>query len=85
MTSPQPTPGGFARLERKCDRLRIFIVDEDAMLGRKLFGLLHDRMSQGRRHLGVAAEVPFGGVSVILFGDEGQLPPVKDKPTGSKA
>ena len=69
-----------ARLELKCHRLKILIIDEDSMCGRKLFGFLHDRMSQGCRHLGVAAEVPFGGVSVIVFGDEGQLPPVKDKP-----
>ena len=61
-----------ARLELKCHRLRILIIDEDSMCGRKLFGFLHDRMSQGCRHLGVAAEVPFGGVSVIVFGDEGQ-------------
>ena len=36
----------------------------------RLLGFLHTRMYQGRKHLGVRHFVPFGGVSVILVGDE---------------
>ena len=68
------------RLQGNCGGLRVLIVDEDSMVGRKMLGFLDARMHQGKQGRGVARDVPFGGVSVILVGDEGQLPPVLEKP-----
>ena len=48
------------------------IVDEMSMIGHKMLLWLDNRLHAGTGFQGT----PFGGMSIILFGDFGQLPPV---------
>ena len=50
------------------------IVDEMSIIGHKVFSWLDNRLRAGTRN----QNKPFGGISVILIGDFGQLPPVGD-------
>ena len=52
------------------------LIDEMSMLGQRSMGWGDRRIRQGT---GKLAE-PFGGISVILIGDFGHLPPVGDRP-----
>lgn len=54
------------------------IIDEKSMIGRRAFGLMDRIFRQIFPH---ASHLPFGGLSVLLFGDFGQLPPVGDTPS----
>jgi hypothetical protein len=45
------------------------------MLGQKTFTWIDKRLRQATARY----DIPFGGISVILIGDFGQLPPVGDK------
>ncbi|CAB4030044.1 Hypothetical predicted protein [Paramuricea clavata] len=47
-----------------------------SMIGHKMLSWLDNRLRAGTGK----QDIPFGGVSVILMGDFGQLPPVGDKP-----
>lgn len=64
-------------LQAKLDGVRYVIVDEKSMVGRRTLALIDIRLRQAfpRHH-----DEPFGGRSVILVGDFGQLPPVLDIP-----
>ena len=46
------------------------IVDEMSMIGHKMFSWLDNRLRAGTGN----QNKPFGGISVILLGDFGQLP-----------
>ena len=52
------------------------IIDEYSMLGQTILGWIdrHCKQATGSK------DKLFGGKSLILFGDPGQLPPVGDKP-----
>jgi hypothetical protein len=65
--------------EKQCKDPTAAINDEDSMMGRRMLGHLDNRLRQDKTPLGYQ-NVPLGGVSLILVGDEGQLPPVLDKP-----
>ena len=52
------------------------VIDEMSMMGQKMFAWVDKRLRQATGRL----ECPFGGFSVLLFGDFGQLPPVGDRP-----
>ncbi len=56
---------------------RYIIIDEMSMVGRKVFGQIDRRLRQAFPH---RAQEVFGGCSLLLFGDFGQLPPVMDLP-----
>ena len=60
-------------LAENCRHLEYLVVDEMSMVGRRLLGHLDSRLQQIK-----GCSKPFGGVNVILVGDQGQLPPVKD-------
>ena len=62
------------RLQLKLEGKAYLIVDEISMIGHKMFSWL-DRLCAGTGN----QNKPFGGISVILFGDFGQLPPVGDR------
>ncbi len=64
------------RLQLRLEGKRFLIVDEMLMIGHKMLSSLDNRLRAGTGN----QDIPFGGMSVILMGDFGQLPPVGDKP-----
>ena len=80
-----PTRGDFKdlqgtslqRMQEALSTMTYLIIDEMSMVGRKTFGQIDTRLRQALPH---RAEQLFGGCSIILFGDFGQLPPVMDLP-----
>ena len=64
------------RLQLRLEGKRFLIVDEMSMIGHKMLSSLDNRLRAGTGK----QDIPFGGMSVILMGDFGQLPPVGDKP-----
>ena len=74
------------RLQMKLDGKSYIIIDEMSMMGHRMLSWLDDRLRAGTGH----QDKPFGGLSIILLGDFGQLPPVGDRPmykagSGSRA
>ena len=51
------------------------IIDEMSMMGHRMMAMVDKRLRQATGLL----HIPLGGISVILLGDFGQLPPVGDK------
>ena len=80
-----PTRGEFKELEgnqllqlqETMSPIKYIIIDEMSMAGRKLFGQIDRRLRQSFPH---SAQEVFGGCSILLFGDFGQLPPIMDLP-----
>ncbi|XP_028413092.1 ATP-dependent DNA helicase pfh1-like [Dendronephthya gigantea] len=64
------------RLQLRLEGKRFLIIDEMSMIGHKMLSWLDNRLRAGTGK----EDVPFGGMSVILMGDFGQLPPVGDRP-----
>ena len=58
-----------------------YIFDEMSMIGCRMLGMIDARLRQAFPN---AADQVFGGRSVILVGDFGQLPPVGDSPVWSE-
>ena len=52
------------------------IIDEMSMMGLRMMAWVDKHLRQATGQM----DVPLGGMSVILFGDFGQLPPVGDRP-----
>ena len=80
-----PTRGEFKeldgnrllQLQEAMTNIKYIIIDEMSMVGRKMFGQIDRRLRQAFPH---HAQDVFGGCSILLFGDFGQLPPVMDLP-----
>jgi len=53
--------------------IKVWLIDEISMVGNKMFALIHQRLQEIYNNA-----QPFGGASVIAFGDLFQLPPVMD-------
>ena len=66
----------LSNLQEQLRDIEYVIIDEYSMLGQNMFGWIDKRLRQITGHL----DTIFGGKSVILIGDPGQLPPVGDKP-----
>ena len=64
-------------MQQKLSSMRYLIIDEMSMVGRKIFGQVEKRLRQLFPH---NPENVFGGCSVLIFGDFGQLPPVMGLP-----
>lgn len=62
-------------LQGELEDLRVLLVDEMSMVGRRMLGGLDKVLRAAFPH---KRKLPFGGVSIVLFGDFGQLPPVLD-------
>ena len=63
------------RLQDKFADTRYLIIDEVSMIGCSMLNAINKRLQQAfPQH----SDQPFGGCSLILFGDFGQLPPVGD-------
>ncbi len=68
------------KLKQLQDRLQniiYLIIDKKSMVGRRMLSLIDKRLRQAFPE---NSNEPFGGRSIILFGDYGQLPPVLDLP-----
>ena len=64
------------RLQQRLQNVQYLIIDEISMLGQRLLFWVDRRLRQATGNLNVC----LGGLSVIMIGDFGQLPPVGDKP-----
>ena len=66
----------LCRLQESLNNINFIIIDEYSMLGQVTFGWMDKRCKQATGY----NDKVFGGKSLILTGDPGQLPPVADKP-----
>ena len=66
----------LCRLQESVSNIGYIIIDEYSMLGQVTFGWIDKRSKQATGY----NDKVFGGKSLILTGDPGQLPPVADKP-----
>ena len=64
----------LTKLQSNLRNVKMIVVDEYTMLGCEALSWIDRRLKQGT---GVS-DKPFGGISIILVGDPGQLPPVMD-------
>jgi ATP-dependent DNA helicase PIF1 len=67
----------LAIFQEEMKHIRYILIDEMSFLGPRLFIQIDSRL---REAFPDKKTSPFGGISIILVGDLGQLPPVKDKP-----
>ena len=65
------------QLQDRLKDIRYMIIDEKSMVGRQMLALIDMRLRQAFPEHN---NEPFGGRSIIMFGDFGQLPPVLDLP-----
>ena len=70
------TGQSLVRLQSFLKDISYILIDEYSMLGQSMLGWIDKRCRQAT---GLTDEL-FGGKSIILVGDPGQLPPVGDKP-----
>jgi ATP-dependent exoDNAse (exonuclease V) alpha subunit len=63
------------RLQADWSPVRYIIIDEKSMVGLHMLAIIDHRL----RAIFPTCDLPFGGRSVLLFGDFGQLPPVGDR------
>ena len=70
------TGQNLCRLQESLNGIEYIIIDEYSMLGQTLFGWIDKRCKQASGYY----DKVLGGMSFILVGDPGQLPPVADKP-----
>ena len=70
------TGQSLCRLQESVNNIGYIIFDEYSMLGQVTFGWIDKRCKQSTGY----NDKVFGGKSLILTGDPGQLPPVADKP-----
>jgi ATP-dependent DNA helicase PIF1 len=71
------TPQQRLLLQGRLEPIKYIILDEKSMVGRKLLSKVDSRLQDG---FPLGQDDTFGGCSVLLFGDFGQLPPVGDIP-----
>ena len=64
----------LADLQRAFHAVRVLVVDEMSMVGRRALHVLDSRLRQAK----AAPNTLFGGVHIFLIGDFGQLPPNSD-------
>ena len=55
----------------------LVVIDEKSMIGQYCFYMIDARLRQAKPS---RANMPFGGISIILMGDFAQLGPVRDQP-----
>ena len=73
--SDQYSEGKLAMLQADWRGTEYIILDEKSMVGRIALGRISKALCQIFPH---SSHLPFGGLSVLLFGDFGQLSPVGD-------
>jgi ATP-dependent DNA helicase PIF1 len=67
-----------SRAVKRWKSIDILMIDEVSMLGQNFFEKLDYIAKRLRRSLKNKADLPFGGIQLIMCGDFLQLPPVKD-------
>lgn len=67
-------PGPAQAIQLRLAKTRYLIVDEKSMISLKTLAFIDFRLQQA-----FGNSVRFGGISILLFGDFWQLPPVRDK------
>ena len=67
----------LASLQEDWRGTHYLIIDEKSMVGQAALGHINHTLGQ---IFPATAHLPFGGLSVLLIGDFGQLPPVADTP-----
>uniref|UniRef100_A0A1X7UY52 ATP-dependent DNA helicase n=1 Tax=Amphimedon queenslandica TaxID=400682 RepID=A0A1X7UY52_AMPQE len=65
------------KMQDEMSSTKYLIIDEMSMVWRKTFGIIDYRLRQA---FPAKSQVLFGGCSILLLGDFGQLPPVMDLP-----
>ena len=74
----QPLHGQpLVTFQEELKHTKYIIIDEMSFIGPKILLKIYSRLREAFPH---QQHVQFGGVSVILFGDLAQLPPIMDKP-----
>ena len=73
----------FKKLEEQWGNVVLLIVDEVSFIGRAFFARMHWRLQQAKRRFFAERALDpgkhtFGGISIILVGDFGQLEPIDD-------
>ena len=72
----QPLKGaGLMKLQQFLLNISYIVIDEFSVVGQRFLSWIDQRCRQGTGN----TSLPFGGLSIILVGDIGQLPPVGDK------
>ena len=70
-----PAKERMASFEKRLAGVEYIIIDEMSMVGRRAIGHIDYLLTKAKGD----NSKTFGGLSIILVGDHGQLPPVKDK------
>uniref|UniRef100_A0A1X7V578 ATP-dependent DNA helicase n=1 Tax=Amphimedon queenslandica TaxID=400682 RepID=A0A1X7V578_AMPQE len=65
------------KMQDEMSSTKYLIIDEMSIMGRKTLGMIDRRLRQA---FPGKSQVVFGGCSILLFGDFGQLPPAIDLP-----
>ena len=65
----------FAKLQHDLKEAKYLIIDEFSVIGQKMFGWINRYCKEATG----CRTVPFGGMSIILVGDIGQLPSISDQ------
>ena len=73
-TFQKATGPALTALQESFRYVRVVVIDEMSMVGRRMLRALDDRLRQAK----MRPHEPFGGLSVFFCGDFGQLPPVAD-------
>ena len=74
---------GFRRLDQQWAHVVLLVEDEISFIGKAFFARMHFRLQQAKLRFSSEAgldlhDYTFGGVSLILVGDFGQLEPIDD-------
>ena len=63
-----------SKLRNKLPEVGVIIIDEISMVSNILLLYIHQRLVM---MLGCSRDIPFAGISIIVFGDIYQLPPIQ--------
>ena len=75
-TLPLLEGAGLAQLQAQLRGVKYIVIDEKSMVGLTMLSWIHARCAQAFP----GSDEDFGGISIILSGDFGQLPPVGRRP-----
>ena len=67
----------LSKLQEDLNHIRYILIDETSFIGPKMLTQIGARLRQA---FPLQCKIPFGGFSIIILGNFGQLPPVKDIP-----